>query len=146
MLLASAATLLILAATFAVVSTVRVTGIRMQELESTILRTAAARSERRQFGDTRSAIANAAEGAAEAVQTTSATLQLSHELLAAIPFGVFEAIPATRTGTKRVRQVHDETADGVYRAISVVSGAVGDVVSARLKGRPKTPSDLQEQG
>lgn len=104
------------------------------ELESSMLRTSAARRERARFAGTREAIAGTAENAVDAFQLSAATIQVGHEAIAAIPFGVFEAIPATRTGTKRVRSVHDETAGGVYRAINVVSGAVGTVVSRRMKG------------
>lgn len=111
------------------------------ELESMIVRTSAARRERARFASTREAIAETAENAAEAVQLGAATVQVGHEVIAALPFGVLEAIPATRSGTKRVRSVHDDTADGVYRAISVISGAVGNVVSRRMKGSAKPAED-----
>lgn len=109
------------------------------EMESTVVRTAAARRERARFVGTRSAIAETAENAAEAVQLSALTVQVGHEAVVSIPFGVFEAIPATRAGTKRMRAVHDDASGGVYRAINVVSGAVGNVVSRRLKG--STPAE-----
>lgn len=137
MWLASAAAAgLLLVASWFVAQTVARRGAELRELESTIVRTAAARSERRRFVTTRTAIADAAENAAEAVQLGAATVRVGHGAIAAIPFGVLEAIPAARVGTKRVRAVHDETAGGVYRAISVVSGAVGTIVSRRMKGAP----------
>lgn len=105
-----------------------------RELESSIVRTSAARRERARFVSTRTAIAETAENAAEAVQLSALTVQVGHEAVAAIPFGVLEAIPATRAGTKRVRAVHDDASGGVYRAINVFSGAVGRVVSRRMKG------------
>jgi hypothetical protein len=108
------------------------------ELESTVVRTAAARRERARFVGTRSAIAETAENVAEAVQLSALTVQVGHDAVVAVPFGVFEAIPATRAGTKRLRTVHDDASGGVYRAINVVSGAVGNVVSRRLKGSKPT--------
>lgn len=135
MLLASlAAALLLVAATVVVGRLGLRAGADIRELESGIVRTSAARTERRRFAAGRTAIADAAENAAEAIQLGTATVQVGHGAIAAIPFGVLEAIPATRSGTRRVRAVHDETSEGVYRAISVVSGAVGNIVSRRMKG------------
>ncbi len=142
MLLASglAAAVLVVATVFVARAALRADGAQ-RELESTIVRTSAARRERARFATTREAIAGTAESAAEAVQFSAATVQVGHEVIASIPFGVLEAIPATRAGTKRVRSVHDETAGGVYRAINVISGAVGNVVSRKMKGTEPPPGE-----
>lgn len=131
---------LLVAATVVALRLAQRAGAVQRELESTIVRTSAARRERLRFASTRHAIAGTAENAAEAVQLSAATVQAGHEVIAAVPFGLLEAIPATRAGTKRVRSVHDDASGGVYRAINVASSAVGNVVSRRLKGT-EPPSD-----
>ena len=114
--------------------------VGQRELESTVRRTSAARRERARFASSRAAIAGTAEDAAEAIQLGALTVQVGHEAIVSIPFGMFEAIPATRAGTKRVRSVHDGTTGGLYRAISVISAAAGSVVSRRMKGTGPPPS------
>src|SRR5687767_8532938 len=114
MLLASTVAALVLIAATVVLGRLALgSAVAQGELESSLVRTSAARRERARFASTRQAIAGTAENAVEAVQLSAATVQVGHEVIAAIPFGVFEAIPATRAGTKRVRSVHDDTAGGV---------------------------------
>ncbi|TSD93450.1 hypothetical protein FOS14_23140 [Skermania sp. ID1734] len=83
-------------------------------------------------------VAKAARDVAAAVETTTTAVELgtgivraSHEAIAAIPFDVLDSIPATRAASKLAREIHDETAAGVYRAISGVNKAIGDAFKTR---------------
>ncbi len=58
------------------------------------------------------------DGGAQAVRAM-------HQGIAAIPFGILEAIPATRDTSRVVRSVHDFTADNVYAAIAAVNRLAG---------------------
>ena len=68
----------------------------------------------------------AIQGTAEAgVEGTTRVVQRIHQGIAAIPFEVLEAIPATRDTARLVRGVHDLTSAGVYGSISAVNKGVG---------------------
>ncbi len=84
-----------------------------------------------QFGE-------AVETTTTAVDLGTSVVQTTHQAIAAIPFGILEAIPATRVPSRVIRGIHDETAAGVYRAISTANRAIGDAL-ARGK-RPEPPS------
>ena len=56
-----------------------------------------------------------------------------HRGIAAIPFDVLAAIPATREPAKVVREVHDTLSDGVYGALSGINKAVGRELRKGLK-------------
>ncbi|HSW13293.1 MAG TPA: hypothetical protein VLI06_10675 [Solimonas sp.] len=53
------------------------------------------------------------------------TVRGIHHGIASIPFGILEAIPATRDTTRVVRAIHDQTADTVYGAINLVNRVLG---------------------
>lgn len=68
----------------------------------------------------------AMQGTAEAgIEGTTRVVQRIHQGIAAIPFEVLEAIPATRDTARLVRGVHDLTSAGVYGSISAVNKGVG---------------------
>lgn len=68
----------------------------------------------------------ALQGNAEAgIEGTTRVVQRIHQGIAAIPFEVLEAIPATRDTARLVRGVHDLTSAGVYGSISAVNKGVG---------------------
>lgn len=68
----------------------------------------------------------ALQGSAEAgIEGTTRVVQRVHQGIAAIPFEVLEAIPATRDTARLVRGVHDLTSAGVYGSISAVNKGVG---------------------
>ncbi len=48
-----------------------------------------------------------------------------HHGIAAIPFDLLEAIPATRETTRMVRNIHDFTADNIYGAIAALNRLAG---------------------
>ena len=61
----------------------------------------------------------------QAVATGTALVREVHKGIAGIPFGVLEAIPATRAPAKALRGLHDSISDGVYGAIAGLNKAVG---------------------
>ena len=66
------------------------------------------------------------QGATEAtIEGTTRLVHAIHRGVAGIPFGVLEAIPATRDSARLVRGVHDLTAAGVYETIAAVNRGVG---------------------
>lgn len=69
----------------------------------------------------RKQLADTAAAAATAVNAGNFTVQTAHQLIAAIPFGILEAIPATRDTTRIVRATHDAIAGLVYGAIGAAS-------------------------
>ncbi|MBJ8346345.1 hypothetical protein [Antrihabitans sp. YC2-6] len=88
-------------------------------------------------------MAKAARDVTRAVNTTTAAVDIgtnivraSHQAIAAIPFGVLDSIAATRGTSRVVREIHDGTAAGVYRAISQVNKALGNAARNSVKPRP----------
>lgn len=56
-----------------------------------------------------------------------------HKGIASIPFGVLEAIPATRDTTRVVRKAHDLISDTVYGTIKAVNQGIGAGVRQGLQ-------------
>jgi hypothetical protein len=124
------------------------------------LTSAAARQRRRQesyardraiYFQSRSNIADAAYVTAVGVQRVAAVTRFGHKAIAAIPFGILRAIPATRAGSKRVQRTHDDISSAVYDAITVASGRSGDAVTKKMTGEgrvrstpPKLPIEPSE--
>jgi threonine/homoserine efflux transporter RhtA len=74
-----------------------------------------------------------------AVSGSTLTVRAIHKGIAAIPFGVLEAIPATRDTTRIVRASHDLISDAVYGTIDAVNRGVGAGLRAGLKAGAKKP-------
>lgn len=67
------------------------------------------------------------------------TVRAIHKGIAAIPFGILEAIPATRDTTRIVRASHDLISDAVYGTLGAVNRGVGAGLRAGLRaGLPKS--------
>jgi hypothetical protein len=94
----------------------------------------ARRGEQERFLRPRTDIADTADVASAVVDLGTGITQASHQTIAAIPFEILEAIPATSEVAKIVREVHDQTAATVYRAVSAVTGEVAGVIGRRLRG------------
>jgi hypothetical protein len=67
------------------------------------------------------------------VHGTNATVRAVHEGVAAIPFGILEAMPTTRAPAKFVRGVHDLIAGAVYDAIAGGNKLLGAAARSALK-------------
>ena len=61
------------------------------------------------------------------------TVRAIHRGIAAIPFGILEAIPATRDATRVVRLSHDLISEAVYGGIGLVNRGAGHGMRAGLK-------------
>ena len=67
-------------------------------------------------------------------------VRLIHRGIAAIPFGILEAIPVTRDTTRVVRHTHDLIAGAVYGSIQAVNRGLGAGLRRQLQGGgAKTP-------
>lgn len=72
------------------------------------------------------------------------TVRAIHQGIAAIPFGILEAIPVTRGTTRVVRATHDVIAGAVYGGIEAVNRGVGAGLRAGLKaGLPDAAAKRQ---
>lgn len=67
-----------------------------------------------------------------AVAGGTQAVQAVHKGIAAIPFGILEAIPATRDTTRVVRVTHDAIAGTVYGAIGAVNKGIGSLLRAGI--------------
>lgn len=76
------------------------------------------------------------QAAESGVEGTTALVQSIHKGIASIPFGVLEAIPATRSTTRLVRGIHDLTSAGVYGGISAANRGIGRSIRKQLSGQP----------
>lgn len=102
--------------------------------ESIARRQRAWANEKSVYLTSRTRIADGVQAGTGAVQVGAGIVGTGHRLIAAIPFGILGAIPATRPGSARVRAAHDETADAVYDTIDTLSGRIGEAVRRRLVG------------
>lgn len=115
---------------------------RLSAAEAAVVRARAWSRERTQYRASRERIAEGVEVGTGAVQRGSSITRTSHRLIASIPFGILRAIPATRPGSERVREVHDGTAEVVYDTIETVSERIAEAVRRRMLGAPEGPDDL----
>ena len=80
------------------------------------------------------------------------TVRVIHQGIAAIPFGILEAIPVTRDTTRLVRATHDLIAGAVYGGIGMVNRGVGVGLRAGLRsglpdsGGAEVPEIAREPG
>lgn len=75
-----------------------------------------------------------------AVETGTDVVRTVHRSIAAIPFGILEAVPATRDAARVVRQTHDLIADAVYGSIKGINKGVGSLTRGALK-TPRNKTD-----
>ncbi len=77
-------------------------------------------------------IAEAQQLTETAVDVGTQAVRQIHFSIAAIPFGILEAMPATRDTTRVVRQTHDVIADAVYGTIRGVNKLTGHAARGAL--------------
>lgn len=113
--------------------------------ERAVRRQQAWANERAVFVASRAKIADGVQAGTDAVAMGSSITRISHRAIAAIPFGIFGAIPATRERSQRVRAAHDEKSAKVYESIETMSGRIADGVRRRLTGeQAETAGELTE--
>lgn len=76
-----------------------------------------------------------------AVSGGTKTVRTVHRGIASIPFGILEAIPATRDTTRVVRQTHDLISDTVYGTIGAVNKGIGSLLRSGLSPPPGPAGD-----
>ncbi len=112
---------------------------RVAASDALIQRSSVQLAELRRVLDRAQRLAAASAVAEGSVEGSTRLVQSAHRGIAAIPFGLLEAIPATRNTVKAVRKTHDFIADGVYEAISGTNKIVGRV----LRGAGKPPDKTE---
>jgi hypothetical protein len=119
------ATLLIGGATFAIAWQQR--SLR-QQCESHLLHVSNHQAELVLFIENQRQLLEAQEILEDTIDITTATVRSIHKGIAAIPFGILEAIPVTRDTTRVVRGTHDLISDVVYGSISFANKTSGKVI------------------
>lgn len=69
------------------------------------------------------------------------TVETVHQSISGITFGILENIPVTRRPSRFIRNIHDETAGGVYTAVRTVNKSVGSLAAGLLGRRRPPPED-----
>ena len=98
---------------------------RTSALAEQLARTAAVRAEAQLMREANQRLAQWQDVTETSIDSGTAAVRAIHRGIAAIPFDILEAIPATRDTTRLVRGVHDFTSDNVYAAISLVNRLAG---------------------
>ncbi|HET7689357.1 MAG TPA: hypothetical protein VFK41_03195 [Nocardioidaceae bacterium] len=114
---------------------------RLLEVRRRELRHRAWVDERHRLIAARRVIAEATSTTAGAVQLGTELTQAGHQAVAGVPFGIFEALPATREGSRKVRGVHDDIASAVYGGISAATEGFARLSRRRLTGQDVRPRD-----
>jgi hypothetical protein len=102
----------------------------MQRLAAAMLEQARAEAQRQTLRE----IQQAAE---LGVDVGTNTVRAIHMGIAAIPFGILDAIPVTRHGSRLVRTVHDQISGVVYDSIAGGNRLLGSALRLGLKDRDK---------
>ena len=72
------------------------------------------------------------DAAEKSVHLGASAVRALHLGIAAIPFGILEAIPATRPGSRAVKAVHDGVTNAVYDSITGTNKLLGSVLRQKL--------------
>ena len=131
--------LVVLATTGVAIRAVRRQERAVVDLQRAVLRARMWRSEQALFLASRDRLAGIGDSASDTVDLPTAITRFSHDAIAAVPFAVLEAIPATADTTKVVHQIHDEIAHSVYDAISGTTRGIAGLIRRGLTGPPKPP-------
>ncbi len=99
-----------------------------QHCESHLLHVSSHQAELVLLVDNQWQLFEAQEKLEDTIDIATATVRTIHKGIAAIPFGILEAIPATRHTTKVVRGTHDLISDVVYSSISIANKTSGKVI------------------
>jgi hypothetical protein len=78
-----------------------------------------------------------------AIDAGTSAVRAVHMGIAGIPFGILEAVPATRDATRVVRQTHDVIANAVYGSIKGANRFAGILARGAL-GAGQRPRDAIE--
>ena len=144
--------LLLLVASLAVaVGTLRLDG-QLRVVRGLVFRAEVLESEALRLQRAEQQLAEAQRLTETVVAGGTQTVRAIHQGIAAIPFGILEAIPVTRGTTRVVRATHDLIAGAVYGGIGAVNRGIGAGLRAGLKaglpdgGKREPPENAEDAG
>lgn len=133
------ATLLVVCATLAVAFACLLLQRGLREARELLFRAEIVKAESERLLRAEQQLRQAQEISESAVSLGTGVVRGMHRGIAAIPFGILEAIPATRDTTRLVRKTHDRIADAVYGSIGAVNRGVGAKLREGLRSAPAEP-------
>ncbi len=108
---------------------------QVAELAAQLERTAALKADLRWWRESLRRLAEWQEVTESGIDGGTRAVRAVHQGIAAIPFEILDAIPATRDTSRVVRNIHDFAADNVYAAISAVNQLLGSGSRRLIEGR-----------
>lgn len=137
-----AASLLVLLAGAGGMALAQLRAVREQEeLRRAMQRLAAAMLEQARAEAQLQTLRDIQQAAELGVDIGARTVRAVHMGIAAIPFGILDAIPVTRHPSRLVRSVHDRISGVVYDSISGGNQLLGSVLRLGLGQRDKPAED-----
>lgn len=114
-------------------------GRQVRVARGLLFRTEVLQSEAARLQRAQRQLADAQRVAETVVAGGTQTVRAIHQGIAAIPFGILEAIPATSDATRVVRATHDLIAGAVYGGIGAANRGVGAALRLRLGDGARAP-------
>lgn len=115
--------------------------LRLHQTSIAFRRVAITQAETLRYIRGREQLSELQEAVEVSVEGVTASVRTVHRGIASIPFGILEAIPATRDTTKAVRAIHDVTSDVVYGSISFGNRLAGRGLRKGLEmKKPQRPT------
>lgn len=99
-----------------------------KECESHLLHVASYQAELVLLIENQQQLLKSQETIENTIDIATTTVRTIHKGIAAIPFGILEAIPTTRHTTKAVRITHDLISDAIYSSIKITNKASGKLI------------------
>lgn len=99
-----------------------------QQCKSHLLHVSCAKKERQLLMKQQAQLLETQAQLEKTIDVTTSTVRSIHKGIAAIPFGILEAIPVTRQTTVVVRRTHDLISDVVYSSINIATKTTGKVI------------------
>jgi hypothetical protein len=131
----AASLLVLLAGALGLALAQRRAGREQEELRRAMQRLAAAMLEQARAEAQLQALRELQQAAEMGVDLGANTVRAVHMGIAAIPFGILDAIPATRHTSRLVRTVHDQISGVVYDSISGGNRLIGSALRLGLSRR-----------
>jgi hypothetical protein len=125
----------------------RRTARELESLRQAMRRVAASLLEASRAEDQLDELRRKQEAAEQTVQLGAAAARDLHRGIAGIPFGILEAIPATRDKTREVRAAHDDISTALYDGITLGNRVLGSLLRKKLQSRAGAEGgkDAEEQ-
>jgi hypothetical protein len=85
------------------------------------------------------------DAAEKTVHLGTSGVRAVHQGIASIPFGILDAIPATRDSARIVRLAHDQISNAVYGGISGANRLIGSALRQGLRDAKPPPKEQGEE-